>query len=238
MRWALSAVFCVACTGAGVADAQPVKSSAESASIARAGMPAAQPVKSAAEWSSVVRGSLIEVAVERAVYEEVGDPHFFIHVRIQNLTTAAIGVDLRKPNDVFHPNQWGPSRSIHRGAVDEMRFLPLGPPDPAQQAAEQAEMVADYRAGLLTPVPPSGALDYYISFNGASGRSDRTAVDTQSIGYPYVLIVVDGRLRASDGRIAERVDAPFGDDAVREIAVTVPVRWVAVPRGARVIPDR
>ena len=199
--------------------------------VACASVPEAQPqpVRTPDGWVSVARGSLVEVAVERALYEEAGHPHFFVHVRVQNLGGAPIGVDLRKYHGVFFPNQWGASSAPHRGAVDERRFLPEGPLD----AAGQAEIVAAHRAGLLTNVSAHGFIEYYEEFN-ASGRSD---VDAQSAGAKYVLVVIDGHMRATDGRVAERLDAPL-EDAPREIAVSAPVRWARIPPGALVIRDR
>jgi hypothetical protein len=35
---------------------------------------------------------------------------------------------------------------------------------------------------------------------------------------PYVIVVFDGRMNATDGRVAERVDAPL-DDQPRELAL-------------------
>jgi len=192
-------------------------------------VPEAQPATATTEWSTIARGSLVEVSVERALYEEAGYPHFFIHVRVQNLAASAIGVDLRKYHEVFYPNQWGASSTLHRGAVDERRFLSTGPLD----AAGQAEILAAYRAHALTIVQGSGAVEYFEEFN-ASGRAD---VDAQSRAFPYVLVVIDGQMRATDGHVAERLDAPL-TDAPREVAVPAPVRWARIPSGAIVIRDQ
>jgi hypothetical protein len=76
------------------------------------------------------------------------------------------------------------SRSPHRGAVDERRFLPTGPLAPAGEA----EIVAAHRAGALTNVPPRSAVEYYRAFNAAQ---DRASVEAQSSGMPYVIVVFD-----------------------------------------------
>jgi hypothetical protein len=198
--------------------------------LACASVPEPQPVKASADWMMLARGSLVEVSAERALYEQTDRAQFLVHVRVENLTSRPIGVDLRSFDDVFYPNQWGPSRSPHRGAVDERRFLPTGPLDPAGAA----EIVAAHRAGAFTNVPARGAVEYYRAFNASQGRA---SVEAQSTGMPYVIVVFDGRMNASDGRVGERVDAPI-DDQPRELALSTPVRWARVPPGAIVISKR
>jgi len=212
---------------AGPAAVPPVPS----AGRASPGQPLAggEPAPAAAEWVTVATGSLIEVSVERALYEEPAHPRFYVRVRVRNLGPTALGIDLRSYHGIFHPNQWLASTSPHRGSVDERRFLPLGPLDQAEQAAT----VAAHRAGSLTAVPAQGAVEYYRDFN----RSSRNDVDAQARGVPYVLVVIDGQIRATDGRVVERLGAPL-TDAPREIAVPAPVRWARVPAGALVMRDR
>jgi hypothetical protein len=180
-------------------------------------------------WTTIARGALAEVSVERVLYEEPGEPHFFVRVRVMNLGDHEIAVDLRRYHEVFYPNQWGASRNPHREEIDERRMMPEGPLDAAgAQAIREA-----YRGGGLTSVPPRSALEYYRDFN-ASGRN---AVDEQSRGYPYLLVVIDGQLRVTDGTVAERIDAPSAS-APREVTCPTPVRWERVPRGAIVLRDR
>jgi hypothetical protein len=191
-----------------------------------ASTPEAQPAKAPSTWQEVARGSLVAVSVERALYEEPASVHFFVHVRVENVARTDIAVDLRKEHEVFFPNQWGASSSTHRDAVDERRLLRLAPLD----AAGRDAILADHRAGVFVTIPAGGAVEYYEAFN-ASGPRD---VDAQARGYPFVLVVVDGFLRASDGTNVEALDAPR-EDAPREIAVQAPVRWASIPSGARII---
>jgi len=215
LSWSLlcSLAACASAPEAQPAKAQPAKT---------------QPTKAPGDWQMLARGSLIEVSAERALYEDAGNPHFFTHLRVENLGSAPIGVDLRSSRGVFHANQWGPSRATHRGVVDERRFLWDKPLD----AAGEGEIIATHRAGLFTNVPARGVVEYYLEWN-AHGRAD---VDAQSRDMPYVLVVFDGSMRASDGRVAERVDAPV-DDEPREVALRAPVHWAQIPPGALVLRD-
>ena len=48
-----------------------------------------------AAWAEFVRSELLEVRVERRLYQQSGNPHFLIRVRLTNRTDSALGVDLR-----------------------------------------------------------------------------------------------------------------------------------------------
>jgi hypothetical protein len=104
---------------------------------------------------------------------------------------------------------------------------------PPLDAAAQAKLLADHRAGLLTAVAAEATLDHYVEFN-ASGRAD---VEMQQRGYRYVLVVMDGRLRVTDGVAALQIGPP-ADDNDRDCAVEAPVAWGVVPSGAVVVGDR
>src|SRR5262249_19999668 len=151
-----------------------------------------------------------------------GDPHFYVRVRVSNVAGRPIGVDLRALHEVFYPNQWGVASGPHRVDVNERR-LPVPPLD----AAAQAKLLADHRVGLLTTVAAGVTLDYYAEFN-ASGRAD---VEKQQPGYRYVLVVMDGRLRVTDGSTAVQIGPPAADQD-RDCAVDAPVVWRVVPAGA------
>jgi hypothetical protein len=130
-----------------------------------------------------------------------------------------VGVDLRARPDLLYPNQWGASDTDHRTVIDERRLV-LPPFD----ANAEARVKSEHASGVLTPIAAHGALDYFVEFN-ASGRGD---VDAQVKGHPYVLISLDGRLKASDGATAWEI-RPNGD-----VVFPAPIAWSKVPDGARV----
>jgi hypothetical protein len=174
------------------------------------------------------RNAVVDVAVERALFERPRAPHFYVHVRVSNVSGHPVGVDLRARHEVFYPNQWGPSNELHRMSIDERRI-----PVPPLDAAAQTKILADHRAGRLTVVAAGATLDYYVEFN-ASGRAD---VEKQQPGYRYVLVVMDGRLRVTDGSTALQIGPPAADDD-RDCAVEAAVAWRVVPAGAVVVGER
>jgi hypothetical protein len=170
-------------------------------------------------WVTIARSPAVTAEVERALYESPGSPHFFVHVRVTNTAGRPLGMDLRKWAQVLYPNQWGASKVDHREVIDERRVI-LGPFD-------AAPTIADFRAGALAKAAIGASLDYYAEFN-ASGRPD---VDSQATER-WVVVVMDGQLRWSDGDIAERL---VPDESSREIAISAPVGWKPIPAGARAI---
>jgi hypothetical protein len=181
------------------------------------------PPSDASSWVTVGHTNGVEVDVERALFDGAGSKHFFLRVRITNKRGSPLGVDLRKYDEVFYPNQWGASAEPRRTAIDERRLM-LPPLDEKAKAA----LLADYRAGALTRIPPESSLEYYRDFNA----SDRADVDAQSQGYAYVLVSVDGQLKVTDGVTAERI-VPASN--THDVAVDAPVAWRHLPANAIVI---
>ena len=105
-------------------------------------------------------------------------------------------------------------------------------PAPLSVEAKDA-LLADHRAGKLTSVPARSAIDYYRAFN-ASERSD---VVSQARGRRYVLVTMDGEVRATDGVTVTRA-LPPADDAARDVAIDASVAWRPIPVGATVLASR
>ena len=179
-------------------------------------------------WAVVGQSHGAAAYVERTLYEKLGEPHFFVHVRVVNLTDAPIGIDLGRYSEVFYANQWGPSTAPHRGAVDEIR----GPMPPLDDVA-RAKLTRSFQLDGLAVAPAHGSVDYYRDFN-ASTRAD---VEAQTRGFRYVLLVMDGGLDVTDGTGVDRI-LPPADDAAREVAIDMPVPWKEIPPRARVLADR
>lgn len=185
--------------------------------------PAAVAPTTAGDWYTVHEDEMLAVRVERRLYEQAGNPHFLIRVRVDNHSAHTLGVDLRDYWAVVYPNQWGPLREDHRSVIDEARALPE-----LLDAARCADMRTAFASGDLTAVPPAGSVEYYREFN-ASGRAD---VDRQATER-YLFVSMAGQVLYSDGTRCDHLVAaePGGSDLV----MTTPVPWGEVPADARVI---
>lgn len=175
----------------------------------------------AAAWTTIAQLDGVTVAVERALYERPGAPHFFVHVRVTNDRPINLAADLRSYFEVFYANQWSASDLEHRDVIDERRrVLPI--------LDEAAMLRASHDRGSLTEIAHGRSLDYYSEFNGSS----RAEVDAQAVSAKWVLVAMDGQLRVSDGIAVQRL---VPDDATREVAIAAPVAWPTVPAGATVL---
>src|SRR5262245_16762821 len=88
-------------------------------SLAAAGG-AAQPAAPApGGWVPLGAGALVRVEAERALYQQTGAPHFYVHIRVTNLTARPLGLDTRTRELTVYPNQWGRGDLPNRVAVDE-----------------------------------------------------------------------------------------------------------------------
>ena len=173
-------------------------------------------------WAEFVRSELLEVRVERRLYQQSGNPHFLIRVRLTNRTDSALGVDLRDGSRVFHPNQWGGLDEPFRGIIDESYAEPQ-----ALTPELSARLIAEHQAKALVSIPAGESIEYFREFN-ASGRADVDAVDT-----PYLFVSIMGQLFVTDGVRVENL-LPMEAHAVY---LRTPVAWSQVPDSARVIPE-
>jgi hypothetical protein len=182
----------------------------------------------AGDWSALPHGHLISIEMERVLYQKPNSNDFWVHFRVRNLTEREVGVQLDSRWKSFYPNQWGGSPTEHRGAVDERRMTvsPLTP-------AERTTLLGAFRDRKLVMIPPHGETDYFLPFDGPGDA--RASVDAENKASPFVLVVVDGQLRATDGNDVEQLTAG-SDDVSREVALHTPVRWASLPEGARIPP--
>ena len=173
-----------------------------------------------AAWADMASSDLVDVRVERRLYELAEDAHYFIRVRVTNRTDRTVAIDLRNDLTVFYPNQWGGLDEPQRGIIDES-FIP---PTPLTDAIE-TRMKADYRAEKLHTIVAGGTTDYFRVFN-ASGRGDIDSTRTA-----YLFISIKGQLLVTDG---ERVESLLPADA---LYLRTPIEWGIVPATAIVVPD-
>ncbi|KPJ73160.1 MAG: hypothetical protein AMS14_06710, partial [Planctomycetes bacterium DG_20] len=206
--------------------AEELRALAAVLSRAPATAPATGPAKAElpqgpAEWQSVATGKLAAVSVERALYEKAGTTHFFVRVRITNLTDRSIGVDLRSKDSVIYPNQWGMLPTNARGEINERRIKPR-----TVDEALRARMLAAFRGKELTAVTPRGQTEYFREFN-ASGRKD---IDKQQDGWKYLFVSTDGQLFVTDGQSVENVNCSWGDGGPEktDLILRLPIAWKKV----------
>ena len=171
--------------------------------------------------------SLVEVTVERALYERSDQAHFFLHFWVRNLRDKPVSVDLRDKWKLLHPNQWGFSETSYRQTIDESRMSKPVFDDPAR-----AELMAAFAGEQLQSIEPGGALDFFVEFN-ASGRKE---VEAQAGALPFLIVSVDGELLATNGRHIEWHSLLEVFDTRRtDLALTTPLKWRTLPEGARLI---
>jgi len=173
----------------------------------------------------VTEGEGVSVRVERRLYQQAGNPHFLVRVRIDNHSDHALGVDLRDYWAVVYPNQWGALREDHRSVIDEMRAYPK-----LLDAARRADLRQAHAAGNLTTVNAAGSVEYYREFN-ASGRAD---VDQQATER-FLFVSLAGQTLLTDG--ARCFDQPAGSPGSSDLVIAAPVPWGKVPSDAVVVDE-
>jgi len=181
--------------------------------------PEAEPLD--APWAAFARSPLVEVQIERRLYEQADNPHFLIRVRVTNRVDSVVGVDLRNAWTVFYPNQWGGLSRPARTTIDEeiMEPRPLTP-------ALEAGLKTAYVEKALVMLLPGGSTEYFREFN-ASGRGDVDAATT-----PYLFVSVKGQLLVTDGERVENL-LPTAD----ALYLRTPVAWGALPSSAHLVSD-
>lgn len=60
---------------------------------------------------------------------------------------------------------------------------------------------------LSADIAAGASVDYYVAFTA----SERAEVERQAAGYRYVLVVIDGHLRATDGSSVLQLGPPRKD---------------------------
>jgi len=172
-------------------------------------------------WVEFAASDRAVVQIERRLYEQAGNPHFLIRVRVTNRGKRALGIDLRDAWRVFYPNQWGGLEGPERGHIDEEIVEPQ-----ALTPALKKRLKADYASKALDAIPAGGSIEYYREFN-ASGRADIDGTDS-----PYLFISIKGQLLLTNGTRVENL-LPAADS----LYLRLPVAWGTVPGGARVVRD-
>lgn len=181
----------------------------------------------AAVWQQVISGSTVRVEVEKALYERSGSEQFFVRVRIQNLTSGLVYVDLRQPENVIYPNLWKVQDREGRGVVSEKRIFHEGLAGPNLTAFLQAA-----KDGKLARMLGGGTLEFYVAYQGNA----RFEIDRAGPG-KFVLVSMDGHLFLAANERFEMValEWPTVPKSQTDVMVAWPVAWRRIPEGATVV---
>ena len=175
------------------------------------------------DWKELFRDKVARIEVEKAVYEKANRPGFFIHVRITNLTTRTLGIDLSKRQNVIRLNQAGYSRVDYRETTDELRVMGW-----TLTASEQEALKNAFIARKLHDIDSDGSVDYFIDFNDDGKLNPRDVKDK------FFMLVVDGTLFLTDGRQIYRLSLEKLM-VEREVPIPSPPQFKTIPDNAIVI---
>lgn len=173
------------------------------------------------------------VSVERALYEKKGSPHFFVKLRITNLASEAIFVDLSDYWKVIYPNQWGVLLTDHRQVINERRLEFA-----ALDGKRRFEVLDAFRKKQLTIIPTGTSHDYFREFN-ASERNDVEKQMNNTKDAKWVFVSMDGQLVLTDGHTVEQISCSWEDERVStDVILPFPVTWKTIPETAIVIEEK
>jgi len=177
------------------------------------------------QWGEVVKNERIAVEIERVLYESGNDPRFFIHVRIRNLASETLEVDLRDRWNIFYPNQVADIDTEQRGVIDELFAGPRPLDEPVKR-----ELIDSFGSGKLKPIPSGGSIDYFVDYNSTTSRQYVTRASHQ-----FIVLSIRGQFFATNGKQVWAVVAVPEHAATCEFAIPHPVTLKSVPSGAAVV---
>ena len=187
------------------------------------------------KWTLLGKNDLASVRVEQSLYESSGSNRFFVRFRVTNETHKPLAVNLEDNQGLwkaFYPYQWTLAEGDHRGIVSEMKPLPLT----EDIKVNEAKILAAYKVGKLTIIPPSGTADYYRE-SMSGGRVDiekrwnSCPLWMKSKSYlprsPFPLhfiLGVRGLISVTDGK-STKTFLNIGSD----VGFPFPLRWKQLP---------
>lgn len=179
-------------------------------------------------WKRILEGKMATVDVEEHLYEQDGEPAFFIAVRVTNRGAKPIGIDLRDSQYAIRPNQWGVYDKPQRDVLDERRAS-----TPRLDAAAERALKADFGRGALTQIEPGKSIVYYHAFNGDRHPDRRLAKGK------FVIVSLAGQTVATDGEAVMQLrfeDHDLGQ--LTDLVLPTPCPWARLPAGALVAPQK
>lgn len=189
-------------------------------------------------WTLLESNEWVAVHVEQALYEAPGSNHFFVRFRVTNLTQRPLALDLQDKQgtwSLFYPYQWTLAEGDHRGMGNGLQLVPLFD----AMKPKETRLLANYKAGKLTVIPPSGTVDYYrASISGGRDNINQgwasAPLWVRSKSFiprapfpPHFIMSVRGAMPLTDGQKAKSF-VKIGTD----IAMPFPLRWKQMPSHA------
>jgi hypothetical protein len=175
------------------------------------------------QWHLLAKDSLAAVYAERKLYMRPGSPHFYVHVRVANLSGRTIGVEPGRYGLVPHANQWGMQHTTGQGPVNESVIVPE-----KLDAKRIARIKDGFARGTLVRVRAGGSTDYYHDFNAGGGPTQKQERENE-----FFLARMSGQLFVTDGNRIQTLNCDEGRTAVqREMFIATPVARGTVPAGA------
>jgi hypothetical protein len=176
------------------------------------------------QWGEIFKDERISVEIERVLYEKENDPRFFSHVRIRNLASETMEVDLRDRWNVFYPNQMVAIDTERRGVIDELVAFPRPLDEPFKK-----ELIDLFGLGKLTPIPSGASIEYFVDFNSDGGPQA-----VKNATRKFIVLSIKGQIFTTDGKQAwAAVTKP--ERSIIELAIPRPVSWKTIPAGAAVV---
>jgi hypothetical protein len=190
-------------------------------------------------WKIIATSGWAQVSAERAAYKSPTRKPFFVHVKIQNLSTRTVGFECTDRFQLFYPNQWAESQIPRRQVISEMRQNQAAfTPDEVSALIKlfhdtdgktNVRLVNATEKKAMIKLSPGASYDYYLSFNAGGFEQ------LEKVKLPYAIIVMDGRIGLTDGNKVDTVRRNMNDSILGEIPLETPVQLRTIAPSANIL---
>lgn len=190
-------------------------------------------------WKIIAQSEWAQVSAECAVYKSTSRKPFFVHVKIQNLSTKTVGFECSDRFQLFYPNQWAESQVSTRQIISEMRRNQAAFTQDESSALIKLFHSTDGKTNIrlvdatqkkaMIKLSPGASYDYYLSFNAGGFEQ------LEKVKLPYAIIVMDGRIGLTDGNKVDTVRRDMNDFTAGEIPLATPVQLRSIPPSAHML---
>ncbi len=176
----------------------------------------------ASKWQQVSAPCEVTVYARREIYTMPERGKSYVRIRLVNTTEREFAVDPRDYFGSVRPMDW--SLAGRRATAQSMPAS--APADWAQDRQKRRQMIHDYFANKLIPIPPKSAVDYFHDFD-----SDNVAADVKD--KQSLTVALAGKIWATDGVCVEVMTMHPGQQS--RIVVPYNADRPMVPMGAVVL---
>jgi|GEM_PF-6544328 len=194
------------------------------------------------QWALLKNVDWVSIEMEKAIYQTPGSNHFFVHFRITNRTSHPIAIDLQKTQGMwglFHSFEWSIGEGNGRAPICS-RLIPISF---GLNSHEEKMLMADYKAGKLTAIPPHQSVDYYRASQtgGRANVADKWSavplwLKIKSYYSPFpsntghLQMIVRGMIRLTNGT---HIKSPLISEAYT--GFPFPLHWKQIPANGRIV---